>query len=732
MNLLPKCLNRPAFWLRFSIIVLAFCNGLPSLPALWAQQDHPRFDWKVGVQNTYDFKFVEILRPKTSNTTGSVVYKVLQDNFPSDFDEQPSTNARPEKSTSTAFLVNNDGFLVTCAHCVENSKTTFVNIGNKRYPATTIAEDRSVDLAILKIDPGEAKGTWNVLRFGVDRPVNLAQDVRAIGFPLSDVLGSSVKIVRGGIAGFIGDDKNDYRTAHSYQIDAAVNPGNSGGPLVDDTGAVIGIVNAKMASREISRIGFAIPCRYAIKLLKENNVDFQTSQSNERLSGPEIAKQLAPALAYVEATTDANLTDNLLIDVSGEIIRGENTEKFSGQLIIDKNGEVLSLKGGGGKLRSMLTSVASMPFLETPSLPLQKWTRHTHFKVKHSDRGSSKSVLSRFEPCDGRDLFGLVLGETDRDVTIYDMEKNFRIKKSPKETEFMVAMESKTDPLLNSGSEKITQTAKSLWTFNRKTGFPVSRECNGETILKTNGGSKKLFQFNFSMTLKNSAQITVALDGSSSAGLNVFDGLPSESPDQLTNAQLSSFVDPKAELDRALKLKYLNRLSRWKTTDRSEEVVKTLLQHSQDSNASVKTAAIDALINWSPDSATEVVAAELESANRFSKRKWIMKLGKTKSALAAEKLFELWQTPRLRKTVEQSLKNLGSYAEPVLAERLVSELQSAPPNQALPEDANARVLMMLEVLRDEASTKTKQQLQPFKDAAMLSTEAKKALNKLLE
>ena len=659
----PKSPSRPTLLLRFvtvAAVAILLCSGLPSLRA---QQDHPRYDWKVGVKNTYDLKFEEVFGAVTQKATGSVVYTVLQANFPSEFDAPPAKNVPAETATSTAFLVNSEGYLVTCAHCVENSKTILVRIGNKQYPAATIAEDRYVDLAILKIDPGEAQGTWNALHFGVNRPVNLAQDVRAIGFPLSDVLGSSMKVVRGGIAGFIGDDRNDYRTAQSYQIDAGVNPGNSGGPLVDDTGAVIGIVNAKMSSHRISRIGFAIPCRHAIKLLKENNVKFQTSQSDQPLSGPEIAKQLAPSLAYVEATTDANLTDNLLIGVSGEIIRQESSEKFSGQLIIDKSGEIISQKGGG-KLSSLLTSVASMPFLETPALPLQKWTCHTHFQVKTFGRGSSKSVFRRFEPLENSDYSDLLFGKTRSDVTIYDMEKNFSIKKAPKSAEFHVQMNSKISPLLSSDGGPIAQDATALWTFDRRTGFPVSCESSGETIFKTRSGNQEQFQFTFNMTLKNSEQLAVTHENNSSSSghrisSNAFKDLPSESPDQLTKAQLNRFVDPREELDLALKLKYLNRLSRWKSENRSDQVVETLLQHSKDSNTSVKTAAIDALMNWAPDSATEVVAAELETANRFSKRKWIMKLGKTKSALAAEKLLELWETPAASRNCRTIAEEFG-------------------------------------------------------------------------
>src|SRR5262249_46239517 len=140
--------------------------------------------------------------------------------------------------TGTGFVVTADGYLVTCAHVVAGATKIEVALGGRTYAAKAIASDADNDLAVLK---GEAGGL-PALPLAASDAAEVGQEVRALGFPLSDVLGNDLKATRGTISGI---SKADGRKR--LQIDAPINPGNSGGPLVTEGGEVIGVNSAKLA-----------------------------------------------------------------------------------------------------------------------------------------------------------------------------------------------------------------------------------------------------------------------------------------------------------------------------------------------------------------------------------------------------------------------------------------------------------------------------------------------------
>src|SRR5581483_11866692 len=88
-------------------------------------------------------------------------------------------------------------------------------------------------------------------------------------------------------------------------IDASVNPGNSGGPLVNDRGEVIGVISAKLAGDAISNVAMAVPANAAASLLRQKGIFFATQGAAAALDGPALVRQVSAATALVTVTLRA-------------------------------------------------------------------------------------------------------------------------------------------------------------------------------------------------------------------------------------------------------------------------------------------------------------------------------------------------------------------------------------------------------------------------------------------
>lgn len=161
------------------------------------------------------------------------------------------------KSSGTGFFISEDGYLITNWHVVEDSSRVKVKCGKGIFPAEVVKSDRIKDLALLKIS-----GQFHPLTFAPDN-VSLGEPAFTIGFPNVQLQGMEPKFTDGKISSLSGlrDDPN------RYQISVPVQPGNSGGPLVDDRGKVIGVVVARLNDMTVLRTSGSLPqnVNYAIK-----------------------------------------------------------------------------------------------------------------------------------------------------------------------------------------------------------------------------------------------------------------------------------------------------------------------------------------------------------------------------------------------------------------------------------------------------------------------------------
>ena len=161
--------------------------------------------------------------------------------------------------TGSGFFITTDGYFVTNEHVVESAKTVAIRAANgKTYPAVVVRVDSSNDIAILK-----AEGTFRALPVQASQNVRRGDKVFTLGFPNTDVQGVEPKYTEGVISSLTGirDEPNN------YQISVALQPGNSGGPLISSLGNVIGIVAAKLNAAAMLKSGRSLPenVNYAVK-----------------------------------------------------------------------------------------------------------------------------------------------------------------------------------------------------------------------------------------------------------------------------------------------------------------------------------------------------------------------------------------------------------------------------------------------------------------------------------
>jgi S1-C subfamily serine protease len=204
-----------------------------------------------------------------------------------DFFYQPVAS----QSLGSGFLINDEGFILTNFHVVSGSSKIQVTLSDQsQYFANALDTDRSDDLALIKIAP---KKRVQSLKLGDSDRLQVGQKVLAIGNPFG--LEGTLTV---GVVSSIGrsiDGENEQRLEGMIQTDAAINGGNSGGPLLDSSGAVIGI-NTAILGRTNMGIGFALPINRAKALLDDYKAGRVTERPKVGIATEYVAGDLAEAL----------------------------------------------------------------------------------------------------------------------------------------------------------------------------------------------------------------------------------------------------------------------------------------------------------------------------------------------------------------------------------------------------------------------------------------------------
>ena len=192
-----------------------------------------------------------------------------------------------ERGVGSGFVIDSNGTILTNAHVVEGATTIFVTLTDKReFKAKLLGADKRTDLAVLKID---ASGLPK-LPLGDSSKVKVGEWVVAIGSPFG-----LENTVTAGIVSAKSRDTGDYLPF--IQTDVAVNPGNSGGPLLNTAGQVIGI-NSQIFSRSGGYMGisFAIPIDEAMRVADQLRTTGRLVRGRIGVAIGEINKEVAESL----------------------------------------------------------------------------------------------------------------------------------------------------------------------------------------------------------------------------------------------------------------------------------------------------------------------------------------------------------------------------------------------------------------------------------------------------
>jgi S1-C subfamily serine protease len=207
--------------------------------------------------------------------------------------------------TGTAFTVNTDGVLLTNAHVAQDCREITVRrFDGTITPASLLAADRTNDLALIKM----ALPTPELAQFRGSPDIRQGDNVIAVGFPLSNLLspGTSTTLTTGTVSALAGL-KSDSRV---LQISAPIQPGNSGGPLLDQSGNVVGIASSVMNGVAVAasigvipeNVNFAIKASVARAFMDANGVDYRVAPSERQLPTAEIGDQARKFTNFVTCT----------------------------------------------------------------------------------------------------------------------------------------------------------------------------------------------------------------------------------------------------------------------------------------------------------------------------------------------------------------------------------------------------------------------------------------------
>ncbi len=157
---------------------------------------------------------------------------------------------RTDVGQGTGFIITENGYIVTNAHVLSGGREVYVlDYEQDKHPTSLVGYDAKLDIALLKIE-----GDYREIELGDSDDVQVGEKVIAIGNPLGLQFSVSEGIVS-------ATDREGSNGLEAYiQTDAALNPGNSGGPLINKQGEVIGINNFKVGSSE--SLGFALESNY--------------------------------------------------------------------------------------------------------------------------------------------------------------------------------------------------------------------------------------------------------------------------------------------------------------------------------------------------------------------------------------------------------------------------------------------------------------------------------------
>lgn len=301
---------------------------------------------------------------------------------------QRDQGAQPFRGQGSGFIISSDGLILTNAHVVNGAKDVMIKLSDRReFPAKVLGIDKTTDIAVLRIEGSDLP----TVRLGDPRQLEVGDPVLAIGAPFG-----LEQTATQGIVSAKGRSLPNDAVVPFIQTDAAVNPGNSGGPLFDGTGGVVGI-NSQIYSQSggYQGLSFAIPINVALKIkdqivatgraqhgrlgvnVQDLNQSLADSFGMARPDGALIA-QVMPNSAAAKAGLKAG---DVVTDVDGEpVVRSGALSSLIGlsapgdkiklKIWRDRAAQTLDVELGGAEADAKLAASAKEPSAEQGRLGL--------------------------------------------------------------------------------------------------------------------------------------------------------------------------------------------------------------------------------------------------------------------------------------------------------------------------------------------------------------------------
>jgi len=280
----------------------------------------------------------ERLMPSVVNISTTQTVRTTNNNFPfqfppgSPFEDMFKEFKRPTErkasSLGSGFIIDKNGTVITNNHVIANAEDIIVRVGDKEYKAKVIGADPYADIAVIKIS---SKDSFKPVNFGDSDKARVGDWVVAIGNPFG--LGGTVT---SGIISARNRDINLTRYDDFIQTDASINQGNSGGPLFNLNGDVVGINTAIIAPGQAGSIGigFAIPANAAKNVIDQLIKYGETRRGWLGVRIQEVTKEIADVenLKKVKGALVASVGEKSPADKAG-IKPGDIILEFDGKEI---------------------------------------------------------------------------------------------------------------------------------------------------------------------------------------------------------------------------------------------------------------------------------------------------------------------------------------------------------------------------------------------------------------
>ena len=280
----------------------------------------------------------EKLMPSVVNISTTQTVKTSSNQFPfqfppgSPFEEMFKDFQRPTErkasSLGSGFIIKETGIVITNNHVIANADDILVKVNSKEYKADVIGADPYMDIAVLRMKTSDK---FNTVKFGDSDKARVGDWVVAIGNPFG--LGGTVT---SGIVSARNRDIGMTRYDDFIQTDASINQGNSGGPLFNLSGEVVGINTAIIAPGQSGSIGigFAIPSNAASKVIDQLISYGETRRGWLGVRIQEVTKEIAEAveLKKAEGALIASVGEKSPADKAG-IKAGDIVLEFDGKKI---------------------------------------------------------------------------------------------------------------------------------------------------------------------------------------------------------------------------------------------------------------------------------------------------------------------------------------------------------------------------------------------------------------